>query len=247
MPKLISISQAAKILGVAVMTLRRYDAEGVLKSVRSSPRGHRYYRHEDLEDFLLRKQDLAALARQWIIEPADQAGGLSAQLYCQTQDIFSARLEKLRQELANVYQDSTIISMVPAIAGEIGNNSFDHNLGSWPDIPGVFFGHDASKKRVVLADRGQGVLRTIRRVRPQVATDAEALRVAFTEMISGRAPEARGNGLKFVRNSVMKYPLSLIFQTGDAELILNQGMTDLDIHLAPVTFRGCLVIIDYRV
>lgn len=229
------------------MTLRRYDEEGILKSVRSGPRGHRYYRYEDLEDFLLHKQDLAALARQWMVEPADQASTLSAQLYCQTQDVFSARLEKLRQELANAYQDNAIVSMVPAITGEIGNNSFDHNLGNWPDVSGIFFGYDLTKKRVVIADRGQGILQTLRRVRPQIATDAEALKVAFTEMISGRAPEARGNGLKFVRSGVTKYPLLLIFQTGNAELILSQGMTDLDIHPASVTFRGCLAIIDYRI
>jgi len=247
MSKLITIGQAAKLLGVAIMTLRRYDEEGILKSVRSSPRGHRYYRYEDLEDFLLRKQDMSALARQWMVEPANQASRLSAQLYCQTQDVFSARLEKLRQELVNLYQDNPIVFMVPAIVGEIGNNSFDHNLGNWPDVLGIFFGHDVAKKRVIVADRGQGILQTIRRVRPQISTDTEALRVAFTEMISGRAPEARGNGLKFVRSSVMKYPLSLTFQTGDAELILNQGMIDLDIHSASITFRGCLAIIDYRV
>lgn len=245
MSKLISIGEAAKMLGVAIMTLRRYDAEGILKSTRSGSRGHRYYKYEDLEEFLLQKQDLVALARKWLVEPADIASKLSTQLYCQTQDVFSARLEKLRQELANTYHDNAIVSMVPAIIGEIGNNSFDHNLGNWPDVSGIFFGYDAAKKRIVIADRGQGILQTIRRVRPNTSTDAEALKIAFTEIISARAPEARGNGLKFVRSGIIKYPLSLIFQTGDAELILNQGVSDLDIHHASITFRGCLAIISY--
>jgi len=45
-------------------------------------------------------------------------------------------------------------SLIVAITGEIGNNSFDHNLGKWPDEPGVFFGYDIAKGTVVLADRG---------------------------------------------------------------------------------------------
>ena len=35
-----------------------------------------------------------------------------------------------------------IVPLIVAVAGEIGNNSFDHNLGKWPDSPGVFFGFD---------------------------------------------------------------------------------------------------------
>ena len=31
-----------------------------------------------------------------------------------------------------------LFSVIIAITGEIGNNSFDHNLGKWPDTPGIF-------------------------------------------------------------------------------------------------------------
>ncbi len=85
-----------------------------------------------------------------------------------------------------------LFSLLVSVAGEIGNNSFDHNLGLWPDTPGVFFGYDLNKKQIVLADRGVGVLKTLKRVRPGLARDADALEVAFTEVISGRAPERQG-------------------------------------------------------
>jgi len=52
-------------------------------------------------------------------------------------------------------------------------------------------------RKVVLADRGQGVLTTLKRVRRELTNSSEAIRVAFTETISGRYPETRGNGLKF--------------------------------------------------
>jgi len=36
---------------------------------------------------------------------------------------------------------------------------------------------------------------------PELSTDEEAVRTAFTKVVSGRAPESRGNGLKFVRKN----------------------------------------------
>ena len=84
---------------------------------------------------------------------------------------------------------------VTAVTGEIGNNSFDHNLGNWPNVPGVFFAHNATRRHVILADRGVGIRSTLTRVRPEISSDAEALHIAMTEAVSGRAPENRGNGL----------------------------------------------------
>ena len=73
---------------------------------------------------------------------------------------------------------------------------------------------------IVLADRGVGVLATLRRIRPKLETDGEALQVAFTEFITGRAPEHRGNGLKYVKDALAKSGASLTFQSGDAILEL---------------------------
>jgi sensor histidine kinase regulating citrate/malate metabolism len=135
-------------------------------------------------------------------------------------------------------------SLIVAVAGEIGNNSFDHNLGNWPDEPGVFFGFDLSKRCIVLADRGQGVLQTLRKVRPEIPDDNEALKVAFTEVISGRAPEERGNGLKFVRNVVAKNDMRLFFKTGEAELeIFDESHLVIKKSANPI--RGCIVLITF--
>ena len=78
-----------------------------------------------------------------------------------------------------------------------------------------------------MADRGQGVQKTLKRVRPQIADDEEALKIAFTEIVSGRAPESRGNGLKFVRKIITEVaklaPIKLSFQSGSAVLTLSHN------------------------
>lgn len=118
-------------------------------------------------------------------------------------------------------------------------------MGNWPDIPGIFFSYSMRNRTVVLADRGLGVLTTLQRVRPQLANSEEALKVAFTERVSGRYPEARGNGLKFVRSIIIKNPFTLDFQTGDAALYLKRNESDVNVKKADTFIRGCFVIIGF--
>ena len=138
-----------------------------------------------------------------------------------------------------------IFPLLVSISGEIGNNSFDHNIGAWPDVPGIFFGYDPQRKRIILADRGQGILQTLKRVRPSLSTHAEALKVAFSEILSGRSPESRGNWLKFVKKVVTQNPMTLLFQSGNAELFLEQHETDLKTRVTDSDFHGCIAIIHF--
>ena len=48
-----SIHQAARYLGVSAQTLRRWDDEGKLKSVRHPGNGYRYFKRTDLEPLRL--------------------------------------------------------------------------------------------------------------------------------------------------------------------------------------------------
>jgi hypothetical protein len=236
--KLISISEAAELLDVSIMTLRRWDKNGRLLSIRKHPKSHRYYRKEDIEVFL---SDLFKLAYNWVISQAK----LPDEFYCQNRDIFQARLAKMQNSMIQIRNLSNLFPLIVSIAGEIGNNSFDHNLGQWPDVPGIFFGYDLNKKQIVLADRGLGVLETLKRVKKDLTDNKQALKVAFTEIISGRQPEARGNGLKYVRNVIAKNPINLLFRSGDAKLRLEGGSWDLKITYASDSFRGCLVLISF--
>src|SRR3954468_7756384 len=171
--KLISIGDASKMLGVSIDTLSRWDASGRLKAVRIGQTSHRYYLQADLEQFL---QDITIICRNWA--QAANASVPEADYYCGTRDDFQARLETFQSKLRSVATNE-LLSLATAVAGEIGNNSFDHNLGNWPDIPGVFFAYSMREGKIVLADRGLGILSTLKRVRPQLTNAEEALKVAF--------------------------------------------------------------------
>lgn len=237
----VPISQAAKLLGVSIQTLRRWHKSNKLPASYVSPGGHRYYRKKDLEQYT---HNLFALARQWASASVGQMP--LPEFSCPTSSIFQARLSSFETRLRKspVGQAGTF-SLIVAIAGEIGNNSFDHNLGNWPDVPGVFFAYDLNKRQVVLADRGLGVLTTLRRVKPTLRTDQEALRVAFTEILSGRSPEKRGNGLKFVRLVVSENKIDLEFQSGSAVLTMHGKSLELNIAEADTRLPGTLAHIQY--
>ena len=235
--ELISIGEAASILGVSIDTLRRWDQNGKLRSIKTEG-GHRNYIRSQIEVFL---NDLYELAKKWVLGPAE----IPSKFYCPNSAVFQTELTEMQDLLNHVAELALMFPLVVAAAGEVGNNSFDHNIGNWPDISGIFFAYDISKRVVVLADRGLGILSTLKRVKPDLTTDTEALRVAFTEIISGRAPESRGNGLKFVRKIISENPIGILFQTGDSELILEKEKSELDIRPSQHPFRGCLALITF--
>jgi excisionase family DNA binding protein len=238
--KLISIGKAAQRLGVSIDTLRRWDASGRLKATRIGPHSHRYYLQSDLDQFL---EKVDAIGRNWAEN--NLASEPQSDYYCATRDVFQARLETFQSKLLDSLPVEKA-SLITAVAGEIGNNSFDHNLGNWPDTPGVFFAYTLRDRKAVLADRGLGILTTLERVRPNLVSAKDALKVAFTETVSGRYPEARGNGLKFVRSIIIKYPLTLYFQTGNAFLYLKESEKDINIQELKIPLRGCFAIIDFE-
>lgn len=244
--QLIPISKAAKILGVSIETLRRWDNSGKFSSIRK-PGGHRYYNLQDVNDYLTKsrisKSDLFILASHWA--SAKNAFEPNRLFYCANSSVFLSRITKLQNELAEAAELKNLFPLIIAVGGEIGDNSFAHNIGNWQDIPGIFFGYDINKKEIVLADRGQGVFTTLKRVKPELKDDIDALRVAFTEIISGRAPEERGNGLKFVRSVIMNNDINLYFKSGNAELKIGKGEADLKIQKSNGYLRGCLALIKF--
>ncbi len=240
--KLIPISQAAEMLGVTVTTLRRWDDSGKLPAVRKTPDGNRYYREVDLEVF---PNDLLTLAYEWASADKDSIPQIPSKLYCQDSSLFDTRLVKLGTILEAMSGLNELFSLVTSTAGEIGNNSFDHNLGKWTDIPGIFFGYNIQRREIVLADRGLGILATLGRVVPNLKTHEEALNIAFTQVISGRDPEPRGNGLKYVHKIVTENPISLVFKSGNAELEISMESQAVNVRRASRSLTGCIALIKF--
>ena len=236
---LLSIGGAAKFLGVSINTLRIWDSSGKLKALRSSG-GHRYYPKEQLERFVL---DIESIARVWAESPT--APELLPDYYCRTHDVFKARLDTMSLILNQDVTVKSMVSLITAVTGEIGNNSFDHNFGNWPDVPGIFFDYNTDKRTIILADRGVGIRATLLRVRPLLKDDIEALTVAFKERVSGRAPEHRGNGLKFVHDVAMKYPVGVSLQSGTAVVEIAKNKGQFKVWLAERNIRGTLAKITY--
>src|SRR3989338_1960454 len=119
---LLSISKAAEFLDVSISTLRLWDSSGKLKALRSSG-GHRYYSKEQLERFVL---NIESIARVWAESPT--APELSPDKYCQTHDVFRARLDTMSIMLSQNSNTKDMAPLIIAVTGEIGNNSFDHNF-----------------------------------------------------------------------------------------------------------------------
>ncbi|MCX6738985.1 MAG: helix-turn-helix domain-containing protein [Candidatus Parcubacteria bacterium] len=235
--ELIPIGDAAEMLGVSITTLRRWDESGRFPAIKSVG-GHRMYSKMKVELYL---HDLFAVAKDWCVNQME----IPTKFYCPNRAVFEARLAKMMDELSKIEEFKNIFNFIVAIAGEIGNNSFDHNLGNWPDEPGVFFGYDTNGRKVVLADRGIGILESLKRIRPSLNTHESAISTAFTEVITGRAPEDRGNGLKFVKNTVIENSFGIVFQTGDTELIIGKQEKGFHLKHSSENFHGCLLLLTF--
>lgn len=236
----LTINEAAKLLNVSIDTLRRWDKNGKLKALRQQEGGYRYYPKETIELYL---QDIFVITKNWV---ASSPILPKSEYYCPDSLVFKTRLGRLEKDLSKIDEVKNIFPLITAIVGEIGNNSYDHNLGNWPDIMGIFFAYDLNKKQIVLADRGQGLLKTLRKVKPGLKNDEEALEVAFTEIISSRMPEARGNGLKFVRQVVSdNSSFSVEFYSGNGKLFIGQGSENLNIKNSDINYSGCISLIKF--
>lgn len=170
-----------------------------------------------------RKDNSSIIIQNGFIWNENDGGVLPpSEVYCQTRDVFQARLDRLLSDCLRQF-DENLSFLLTAVVGEMGNNSFDHNLGNWRDVAGIYFAVDLSSREILIADRGQGIFTTIKRVKPNTKNDLEAMRVAFTERISGRAPEQRGNGLKFVKKIFEQQRWRLDFKSGQALCRIENG------------------------
>ena len=154
--------------------------------------------------------------------------------FCTSRDIFQARLD--------AYVSNTNRYFESAVIGEIGNNTFDHN---WEyekrHVRGAYFNTD-NKRLIILADFGQGLRNSLSSVR-KINSDLEAVIIAFTERLSGRAPEQRGNGLKFVCDAVKEKLWSLYFQSGNAYCIIEGGR--ISFFEQDNSIVGCLAVLEF--
>jgi hypothetical protein len=97
---------------------------------------------------------------------------------------------------------------------------------------------------VVLGDYGRGIKESLSQVIPNIQNDLEALKIAFTQKISGRYPEQRGNGLKFVSETIKNNNWALYFQSGNGYCLINRD--DIKYKDGNTFVPGCLAVIDFN-
>jgi len=157
--------------------------------------------------------------------------------FSKSRDVFSARIQSYILE-TNKYLEAAII-------GEIGNNTFDHNLLFQQNSPwGVYCNLSYQKKYIALVDYGMGVRQSLISVLPSISSDIEAVEMAFTKRISGRSPEKRGNGLKFVSEAIRENNWHLYFQSGSGSCSIDKHGINFYEKMPSIT--GCLAILDFK-
>ena len=156
--------------------------------------------------------------------------------FSSTRDIFTARMQS--------YILDTKKYLESAIIGEIGNNTFDHNFIFENNYPrGVYCDLSYKQRYIVLADYGKGIRQSLISVLPSISSDLEAIETAFTKRISGRSPEQRGNGLKFVSDAIQQNAWHLYFQSGSGSCSIDENGKKFS--ESEISLTGCLAILDF--
>ena len=178
-------------------------------------------------------QDLIIRAKEHVNESSQNR---DTDYFCTTRDIFQARLDSFVLK-SGKYMESALI-------GEIGNNTFDHNW-NYADgkMRGAYFNLSFDENLVVLADYGRGIRDSLSNV-IKLTDDLSAVETGFTKQISGRMPEQRGNGLKFVANTIVEKKWDFYFQSGNGCCRICDGK--IDFYTADNLFSGCLAIFNFN-
>jgi hypothetical protein len=149
-------------------------------------------------------------------------------MHCRFRDEFTARLEsKIRAMFRNFGMVEEDEQRATALVGELGNNVFDHNEGSWPtDVRGaIIIAQNYPRLReiaVAIADPGVGFLGSLKPAHPALMSDIEAIKLGL-QGVTGRVGEKRGNGLITVQNwTINRFSGSLRIHSGEGLIAIDQ-------------------------
>ncbi len=152
-------------------------------------------------------------------------------VHCRYVDEFSARLGRFEKMFKNFGLNDDDAKRALVIVGELGNNVFDHNLGSWPtNFSGAIIAaqHYPETKRieVVIGDAGVGFLGSLHNAFPDLSRDVEAIKKGL-EGYTGRVGEKRGNGLKLVQRwTITNFHGTLLIRSGGGLIHVDEDGTE---------------------
>jgi hypothetical protein len=141
--------------------------------------------------------------------------------FCKTRADFNGRLASYEANLKDVFSEDCLY-LVTSSLGEIGNNCFDHNLGFWQSEAGCLFIRE--KTFCIICDRGRGIKQSLSSVYTLTEEDTNYVNIAFSKVITGRAPEKRGNGLKFAKKNILSCGLGLLCLSEEAPFLIGKKL-----------------------
>ena len=141
--------------------------------------------------------------------------------FCRTRSDFNGRLASYESILKKNFSEDCLFLLSSSL-GEIGNNCFDHNLGFWQGDAGCLFIRE--NNFTLICDRGRGIKQSLSSVYSLTKEDKDYISIAFTKVITGRAPEKRGNGLKFVKKNILNCGLGLFCRSEDESFHLGKPL-----------------------
>lgn len=148
--------------------------------------------------------------------------------HCKNRSDFNGRLTSYESVLNQTHKEECLYLILSSL-GEIGNICFDHNLGNWQDESGCLFIREANYS--IICDRGRGIKQSLSSVYQLTNEDKNYISIAFSKIITGRAPEKRGNGLKFVKSSILKCNVGLSCKSGDEFIHFGKSEDDFSLEL----------------
>lgn len=165
--------------------------------------------------------------------------------FCTNRSEFNGRLFSYENTIKPFLTEACLYLTTSSI-GEVGNNCFDHNLGFWQGPLGCLFVR--SPQFCIVADRGQGIKNSLSKVYKLEPQENSYLEVAFQKVITGRAPEKRGNGLKFTKKNILKCNLGLYCVSAEEELRIGREIpNNLSALVSPkLKNSGTLTIITWH-
>lgn len=161
--------------------------------------------------------------------------------YCATRDVFRARYDKwfiTESKRIGIEKAAQLLTII----GEVGNNSYDHNLGHWQNSPGLCFYF--KQEYILLYDQGRGIEESLSSAGHSFSSSAQYLDAALTQRITGRAPERRGNGLKVSLNMVNALKIDFYIRSKQDSYQTSHFNKDLSFGLEKCNNPGVLVLID---
>lgn len=148
-------------------------------------------------------------------------------LHCSYRDDFNARLGRFISMFQNFGLSIEDSQRATAVIGELGNNVFDHNSGSWPanTVGCIIAAQHYPKKRTIeiaIADPGIGFLGSLNAAFPNMKDDIAAIKMGLAGN-SGRIGEVRGNGLRLVQHwTINNFLGTVMIHSGNGLVVVDR-------------------------